>query len=474
MVQDVWKLDATAQAALVRERKISAPELVEAVIRRVEQLNPLVNAVVTPLFESARDRVRSSPSLKGPFAGVPMLFKDASIEVEGTPYYLGTRVLSDFRWRSRHTTELARRFLRAGFVVVGKTNVPVLSAGITTEPTAFGPTRNPWDLARSAGGSSGGSGAAVAAGMTSIAHGADATGSLRYPAACCGLVTLKPSRGRMPHVTPAGQPDPLGVWTEFVLARSVRDLAGVLDAVGGPARGDRFAAVSPELPYRDAIARLPFQLRIGLLTRDVMTGMSIDPECVKAVIDTGALMAGLGHTVEEAHPPALDGLFLHTAVAIATLGTAARHAQVRWLADIAGRELTPEDVDAESVAAAKAGHRITDAMLAEAVATVTAATAPISSWWAAGHDLLVTPTLRQPPWPLGLHGGAADAGVFPGPFSFTGQPAMSLPMHWTPAGLPVGVQFVAAPGRDDLLLSVAAQLEAARPWAQRWPEIALA
>lgn len=469
-----WRLDATAQAALVRTREISAADLVEGAIGRIERLNPQINAVITPLFEAARRQVRSGASLEGPFAGVPLLLKDASIEVEGTPYFLGTRVLRDRHWRSPRTTELARRFLRAGFVVLGKTNTPALSAGITTEPAAFGPTRNPWDLARSAGGSSGGSAAAVAAGMTPVAHGGDATGSLRYPAACCGLVTLKPSRGRMPHVTPAGQPDPLGVWTEFVLARSVRDLAGVLDAVGGPGAGDGSGAPSPSLPYRDAIARPHARLRAGLLTRDVMTGMSIDAACVTAVHETGALLADLGHAVDEAHPPALDGLFSRTASAIATLGAAARHAQVRWLADIAQHEMTADDIDAESIAASDAGQRVTDIELADAVAAVAGATAPIRDWWAGGYDLLVTPTLRQPPWPLGLRGGAADAGVFPGPFSFTGQPAMSVPMHWTPAGLPAGVQIVAAYGREDVLLSVAAQLEAARPWSQRWPAIALA
>ncbi len=280
MAGELWRLDATAQAALVRTGEVSPRELVEHAIGRIEALNSRINAVITPLDEALR---RTESPLAGQFAGVPLLLKDACIEVEGTPYYVGSRVLRDARYRSERTTELARRFESAGFIFMGKTNVPELSAGITTEPSAFGPTRNPWDLGRTAGGSSVGSAAAVAAGMAALAHGGDATGSLRYPAAVCGVATLKPSRGRMPHVTPAEQPDPAGVWTEFVLARSVRDLAGVLDAVGGPGHGDGWGAPAPSRPYMEELRAPERPLRVGLLTRDVSTGMAVDPECVAAV-----------------------------------------------------------------------------------------------------------------------------------------------------------------------------------------------
>jgi amidase len=467
-VHDLWRLDATAQAALVRAGDVTPAELVDAAIARIERLNPHVNAVITPLYDDARRQALHAAALDGPFAGVPLLLKDACIEIEGTPYALGTSVLRDMGYRSQQTTELARRFRRAGFIFIGKTNTPELSAGITTEPPAFGPTRNPWDLARTAGGSSGGSAAAVAAGMTSIAHGGDATGSLRYPAACCGVATLKPSRGRMPHVTPAGQPDVARVWTEFVLARSVRDLAGVLDAVGGPAAGDAFAAPSPARPYVQEIGAPPGRLRVGIMTKDVMAGIPTDPECVAAVERTGALLASLGHEVDDAHPPALDGLLLRTAGAIALLAGSARLAQFRWLEEVAGRPLTSANLEAESMPPSGAAS-VTDAQIAEAAAVLEREFRGVPAWWASGHDLLVTPVLRQPPWPLGQRGGAMDAGVFPAPFSFTGQPAMSLPLHWTPGGLPVGVQLVAAYGREDLLLRVAAQLEAASPWADRWP-----
>lgn len=467
----LWKLDATAQAALVRAREVTALELVDAAIARIEALDPQINAVVTPMFESARQQARDGDHGDGPFAGVPMLLKDASIEVEGTPYYLGTRLLRDIGYRSERTTELARRFQRAGFIFIGKTNVPELSSDITTEPAAFGPTRNPWDLARSPGGSSGGSAAAVAAGMTSIAHGADGTGSLRIPAAACGVVTLKPSRGRVPHTMPAEQPDPMRVWTEMVLARSVRDLAGALDAIAGSEAGDTRSAPRSVRPYVEELAQAGGALRVGLLTRDVMSGMTVDTECVRAVERTGAMLASLGHHVEESHPKALEGLFGRMA-SLGGVVVVVRYAQVRWLERIIGRELNASDLEPQNFVTAEEAARVSGLQFVDGLTTTEREVAPVGDWWAAGHDLLVTPVLRQPPWLLGTRGSAGDSGLFTHAFSFTGQPALSLPLHWTPDGLPVGVQIVAAYGREDLLLRVAAQLEASMPWADRWPATA--
>jgi amidase len=468
MAQDaLWKLDATAQAALVRTREVTAADLVDAAIARIEALNPHINAVITRLFDSARQQARDGNFGGGPFAGVPMLLKDACIQVEGTPYYIGTRLLRDAGYRSTHTTELANRFRRAGFIFLGKTNVPELSSGITTEPRSFGATRNPWDVTRSVGGSSGGSAAAVASGMISIAHGSDGTGSLRYPAACCGVVRLKPSRGRVPTETPSGDVDLLRVWMEFVLARSVRDLAGILDAVGGPADDESFERVRSAPPNREAIGTPTGRLSVGLMPRDVMTGMSTAAECVAAVERTGRSLESLGHDVELSHPPVLDGLLLRIFPHVQTLISRSR-SQLGWLSEMVGQEVTAADLDDPTAAAGQAAP-ISGARLTDAINAIVRETRPAHDWWASGHDILVTPTLRQPPWPLGLKGGAADAGIFPSVFSFTGQPALSLPLHGTPEGLPVGVQIVAAYGRDDLLLRVAAQLEAATPWADRWP-----
>ena len=476
-IADLWQLDASSQADLVHRRDVTSRELVDAAITRIEQLNPQINAVITPLFDSAREHASHFDTMRensAPFAGVPMLVKDACLQIEGTPYYLGTRILRDLDHRSPGTTELARRFHRAGFAVIGKTNVPAMSSGITTEPLAFGPTRNPWDLSRTPSGSSGGSAAAVASGIVSIAHGSDAGGSLRYPASVCGLVTLKPSRGRVPACDTSGTIDATGYWAEFVLARSVRDLAGVLDAVHGPVAGAPFDTAPPSRAYVEEIDHPLSALRVGVLTQDASSGMRIDAECATAVERTGALLASLGHHVDEAHPPVLDGLYARIFGALNVRGAAYRPQSLRWLESIAGRAITADDVEpalfAEWTSAAAA---VTSQQLEEANALIDREIAPAADWWRAGHDLLITPTTLQPAWPLG-NSTAFHSGTFPFVWSLNGQPAMSVPMHWTPSGLPVGVQLIGAPGRDDLLLNIAAQLERAAPWADRWPAIALA
>lgn len=467
---DLWRLDAIAQAELVRSRQVTPHELAEAIIERIERLNPKLNAVITPLYEEAL-RSASEVGASRPFAGVPLLLKDALLQVDGTPYYLGTSVLRDAAYRSTTTTEMAHRFQRAGFVFVAKTNAPELSAGITTEPPAFGPTRNPWDLTRTAGGSSGGSAAAVAAGMTAVAHGSDGTGSLRYPAACCGVATLKPSRGRLPHHTPAQQPDPLGVWVEFVLTRSVRDLAGVLDAVAGPGPGQQYVAPPPARPYAQELGADPGRLRVGVLEHDPTTGMPVDPACVAAVRRAGEALSSLGHDVDGAYPQALDGVLLRLMKPIESIGSVARAAQLQWIERTIGRELQDGDISAEHVRAAAGASSMTALEYSNALATIIDEVRPVGDWWET-HDLLVTPTLRQPPWPLGSNRGAWDSGVFPVVWSFTGDPAMSLPLHSTGDNLPVGVQLVSGYGREDVLFRVAAQLEEAMAWADRWPKIA--
>jgi amidase len=382
--------------------------------------------------------------------------KDACLQIEGTRYCAGTRVLRDLDYRSDHTTELARRFEAAGFVVLGKTNVPCMSSGVLTEPLAFGPTRNPWDFARTPSGSSGGSAAAVASGMTALAHGSDAGGSLRYPSACCGLVTLKPSRGRVPAADIARDPDPSGYWSEFVIARSVRDLAGVLRAVQSQPAAISLAGSG--------------SLRIGLLTQDVASGMAVDAECVAAVEAAGKLLESREHNVESAHPPALEGLIARIFGALNTRTAALRPDSLRWLESIVGRPVTADDVEPALLAEWTKVEQVTPEQLAEADALIERELAPLADWWRR-FDVLVTPTTRQPAWPIGK-GTAFDAGTFPFVWSLSGQPAMSVPLHWTAGGLPVGVQLVGAIGRDELLLDLAAQLEETQPWADRWPAIA--
>jgi amidase len=474
-IADAWRLDATAQAELVRGKEITSRELVGAAIARIDRLNPHLNAIISPMFDAARERAAQIDATRdhnAPFAGVPMLVKDACLQIAGTPYYLGTRLLRDLDYRSTYTTELARRFDRAGFVVLGKTNVPAMSSGVTTEPLAFGATRNPWDLTQSPAGSSGGSAAAVAGGMVSIAHGSDAGGSLRYPASVCGLITLKPSRGRVPSCDATGDLDTSGYWAEFVLARSVRDLAGVLDAVHGPVAGSTFNVTPPARAFIDQLGDRA-ALRIGMMTRDVSSGMNVDEECVTAVERTGALLEAMGHHVEDARPPALDGLYGRIFPALTVRSAAYRGESLRWLESIAGRPITEDDVEPALFAEMTAPSPVTPAHLADAEATIAREIAPIEDWWRERHDLLMSPTTIRPSWPLG-GATAFQSGTFPFVWSLNGQPAISVPMHWTASGMPVGVQIIAAPGRDDLLLNVAAQLERAQPWADRWPAIAVA
>ncbi len=474
-LDDLWCLDACGLAELIRTRQVTSLELVEQAVARIDRINPHVNAVITPMYDAARDhasRIDSTRACDAPFAGVPMLVKDACLHIERTPYYLGTRLLRDVDYRSTRTTELARRFERAGFVVLGKTNLPAMSSGITTEPLAFGATRNPWDITRTPSGSSGGSAAAVASGMVSIAHGSDAGGSLRYPASVCGLATLKPSRGRVPSESPTGDIDATGYWSEFVLGRSVRDLAGVLDAVHGPAQRALFDVTPPSRAYVEEITDACSGLRVGLLTKDVSSGMNVDPECVAAVERTGALLASLGHHVDDTHPPALDDLLARVFPSLNLRIAASRGESLRWLESIARRAITADDVEPALFEEMIRPSEVTPEELANADALITREIAPIEEWFRDGLDLLITPTTRQPAWPLG-GATAFDSGTFPFVWSLNGQPAMSVPMHWAPSGLPVGVQIIAAPGRDDLLLNVAAQLERAQPWADRWPAIAL-
>ncbi len=463
VTDSLWQLDAFGQAALLREGSISPVELVDHLLERIEKLNPDVNAVTIELFDRARIQA-AHIEMEAEFAGVPILVKDSGQQIEGTPHFLGTPALKDAGFRSDCTTEFVSRLERAGFIVLGKSNVPELCSGITTEPHAFGPTRNPWDLTRTSGGSSGGSAAAVAAGMVSIAHGSDETGSLRYPASSCGVLTLKPSRGRVPSVSPAGAPDDLELWTDFILARTVRDLASILDVTANGSSGMEFLK-SLHDPIRP--------LRVGLLMHDPFLPLALDGACIDAVKKTGQALEQLGHNVSEAYPKALDNLFGPIAPALDVISVVSRSAQVKWIEDRLRRPLKQNDLDIQLLSEAEDAKRCTPSDWTEAIDVIRHAVRPIPQWWSDGFDLLVTPTLRQPPWPLGEPSPAAfHSGVFTVPFSVTGQPALSVPVHWTEDGLPVGVQIVGAMGRDDLLLHVAGQLELACPWQEKWPAIA--
>ena len=490
-VPDLAGLDATAQADLIRRGELSALEAVEAAISRIDAVNPQLNAVITPLYDGARaaaaalDRSRPAGGAAGgadgsaPFGGVPFLIKDLMVHTAGDRYCAGMPVLKAIDHRPAHDTELAVRFRRAGLVVLGKTNTPEWGSLPTTEPLAFGATRNPWHLDHSPSGSSGGSAAAVASGMVPMASGGDGGGSIRVPASACGLFGLKPSRGRVPS-----GPDHGEVWggfaSEGVLSRSVRDSAAALDAITGAQQGDANVAPPPSRPYLREVGAPAGRLRIGVLTQAPGQLHDVHPDCVVAVSDAAQLLAELGHDVEVGHPAALDeGAEFRRHFGVIVSAHAA--ADFDHWERVVGRPLTEDDIEPVDWAMVQRAKARPTGRYLESVTWVDQWRRRLCSWWA-DADLLLTPTMANPPVRLGelVHtaedpmAGMAKAGpsiVFTAPFNASGQPAMSVPLWWNDAGLPVGVQLVAAPWREDVLFRVAAQLEAARPWAGRRPPV---
>ena len=478
MSGELATMDATAQAELVRSGEASPVELVDAAIERIEALNDDLNAVIHPLFERAREQAAGEIP-DGPFRGVPMLHKDLGAHFADEPYHEGTKFLRDLGWREQEETWLAARFRAAGLISAGKTNTPEFGILPTTEPEAYGPTRNPWDPEHSSGGSSGGSGAAVAAGMVPIAHANDGGGSIRIPASKCGLVGLKPSRARVTLGPQLGEPAS-GLVCELALTRSVRDAAAILDAVHGPGPGDPYVAPPPGRPYLEEVGAEVEKLRIGLLTHAPGGTFEVHPDCVTAAESAGKLLESLGHSVELSYPGALDD----PDYAERFIG--------RWVVNVAGtlkywsmrigREITPEDVEPTTWALAEGGRQLSGVDLLGILAYQQGSTRAAAAWWESGFDLLLSPTLGEPPVPLGEFKPTAEdptapmqravpTGSFTAAWNVTGQPGISLPLHWNDAGLPIGVQLIAPFGCEDLLLRLAAQLEEAQPWAHRTPPV---
>ena len=478
MTDELSHLDATAQAELVRVGEASPAELVDAAIDRIERVNPELNAVITPLFERAR-AAADGDLPDGPFRGVPFVLKDLSAHSAGDPFHEGMAFLKERGWTEPGDTALAARFRAAGLVTVGKTNTPELGILPTTEPQAYGPTRNPWDTTRSTGGSSGGSAAAVAAGLVPIGHANDGGGSIRIPASECGLVGLKPTRARVSSGPEFG--DVMGGLTcELVVSRTVRDTAAVLDAVHGMEPGDPYGVPDPARPYVAELGADAGSLRIGLMTASPGGSVAVHPDCVSAAEGAARLLESLGHSVEASHPKAMDHPdYTQHFITFWAAGAA-------WSLDYwsrrTGDTVAAEDVEPLTWALAELGRAGSAADWLTAREWLQVNAREVASWWTEGHDLLLTPTIAEPPPPLGsfesppgnpLHGlfRAAEVVPFTPPFNVTGQPAISMPLHWNAEGLPIGVQLVAPFGREDLLLRVAAQLEAAQPWADRRPPV---
>lgn len=470
--------DATAQAAAVRRGEVSPLELVDAAIARVQDLNPRLNAVIHEQFDAARAEAAGHLP-DGPFRGVPFLVKDLTCHRGGDPLHEGMAFLKRRGWVASGDTHLASRFRAAGLVSLGRTNTPELGILPTTEPAAYGPTRNPWDVSRSPGGSSGGSAAAVAAGLVPLAHANDGGGSIRIPASECGLVGLKPSRARVSLAPEAG--DVMGgLVCELAVTRTVRDTATLLDAVHGTVPGDPYEVRPPDRPYADEVRADPGQLRIGIRTRAFGDTATTHAECVAAAEATGRLLEELGHTVVPVDLPEADdpGYVTHF---IATWSAGVRWNLDRW-SRLTGVEIGEDDVEPLTWALGESGRATTGAQLFTAREMLQTISRRLVQRWDTDFDLLLTPTLAEPPPLLGefdspadnpLHGlfRAAEVVPFTPLFNVTGQPAISLPLHHNDDGLPLGIQLVAALGREDLLLRVSAQLEEANPWADRWPPV---
>jgi amidase len=476
LADDTRWMDATDQAALVAKGEVTPSELLEAAIERIERSNPSLNAVVIEWFEHARS-VAADPDLPdGPFRGVPFLLKDLYTSFAGQTLSNGNVALKEARKIDTADTTLVARFKAAGLVIAGRTNTPEMGSLPTTQPLAWGPTRNPWALDRTPGGSSGGAAAAVAAGMVPFANASDGGGSIRIPASCCGVVGLKPSQGRI-TVGPARAESGLGV--ELCVSRTVRDTARLLDAVRGPGVGDSVIAPAPLRPYVEELGAEPGRLRVGLL--DVHPrGEFLHEDCVSAVRSVASMLEGLGHTVEPAWPACLGDTTLPRK--FMGLWATQMAMAARAISQKLGREVTADDIEPVNWAHIQQARRVTAVDYAVAEEAVWAFRRTLQQWWADGWDLLLTPTLPEPPLlltefennpehPTAPMRRAGQFAVFTPPFNMSGQPAISLPLHRNAQGLPIGIQLAAAYGREDILIRVASQLESAHPWSSDHPPI---
>jgi amidase len=474
IAEELYGLDATAQADLVRRGEVSTAELAHAAIEAAQRLNPALNAIIHPRYEAALD---DAAAAAGPFAGVPMVVKDLGCGMAGEPSYMGTRALKNVGYRASVDSMLYRRFRAAGMVAIGRTNTPELGSTITTEPLSYGPSRNPWNTDHSTGGSSGGSAAAVAAGIVAVGHANDGGGSIRIPASECGLVGLKPTRGRV-SLAPEASEGWAGYSIDGVVTRSVRDTAAMLDAIGGYEPGDPYSAPPFARPLADEVGANVETLRIGILDRSPNVGSH--PECEAAVAATAALLESLGHRLEVSSPKAMfDEAMTDRFLKVICANTA--H-DVREIAAIIGREPGPDELEGDNLFYAEAGRGLSAVDYISAVTLNQAWSRDMLRWWhpadgSDGFDLLLTPVIATPPPKIGYLAGVEGAQrvrellQFTAQFNVTGQPAISLPLHWTSDGLPVGVHLVAGHGREDVLVRVAAQLEQAAPWAGRRPTI---
>jgi amidase len=466
-------LDATAQAELVRKKEVKPIELVEAAIERIEKVNPQLNAVVTKMYDHARAAANTELP-DAPFAGVPFLLKDLLAAYEGVPMSSGSKYLKDFK--PNHDNELVARYKRAGLIVTGKTNTPEFGILPTTEPALFGAARNPWDTSRNTGGSSGGSAAMVAARVVPMAHANDGGGSIRIPASCCGVFGLKPTRARNPLGPDFGDMFS-GLVAEHAVTISVRDSAALLDATSGYAAGDPYAAPAPARPFAQEVGTDPGKLRIAVMTKTPL-GTPLHDDCLNATQDVVKLLGDLGHNVEEAAPAINGNMLIKSFMALWSAGLTWT---VNSLSYAVGRMPEEGELEPGTLALYEMGKQVSAPDYLMAVQYLQILGRQIADFMS-GYDLILTPTLGMPPVPIGSFdptpedamAGMRMATAFV-PFTplcnATGQPAMSVPLNWNAEGLPVGTHFIGRFGDEATLFRLAAQLETARPWADRRPPV---
>jgi Asp-tRNA(Asn)/Glu-tRNA(Gln) amidotransferase A subunit family amidase len=465
--------DALALGERVRAGDVSAAELIEAAISRIETYNPLLNAVVTKIYEQALETARKQTPT-GPFAGVPFLLKDLGGALGGVPFSAGSRFFKDACPPT--DSELVRRYKASGLIPLGRTNTPEFGLNASTEPVLFGPCHNPWDLEKSPGGSSGGSAAAVAAGLVPLAHASDGGGSIRIPASCCGLFGMKTTRGRNTLAPYLGE-SLAGCSVEHVVSRSVRDSAAALDVSAGPAPGDPYMAPRPSRPFLDEVSTEPRRLNIAIATA-AFSGVPVHPDCSDAANIAGKLCESLGHNVEIASPSfdadQLDRDYQRLFAVGAT-------ANIRQRAQALNRPIDPDGFERVTLAMMALADEFSAADYVQLINRLHAVCRSIGAFFES-YDLLLTPTLAQPPVSLGhldMMMDDLDAfsdrlwrfAAFTYQFNVTGQPAMSVPLHWNEAALPIGVQFVGRYGDEATLYQLAGQLEQAEPWQHRHPPV---
>jgi len=487
-LDEVALLDGVAQAELVRRGEVTPRELIDAAIERIERLNPRLGAVIHPTFDRARKEAEAGP-VDGPFAGIPFLLKDAGGEQAGEYSMLGMAALKKIGARAKEDSAIATFARDGGLIALGRTNTPELALLPTTEPEAFGPARNPWNLDHSPGGSSGGAAAAVASGLVPVAHGSDGGGSIRGPASKCGLVGLKPTRGRT-SLGPGRGEHWSSLSTHLVLSRTVRDTATALDCLSRAFPGDPYHALSPPAlqgSYADLLSRAPETLRIGYVA-EAPRELENHPDVSRAIDAMASTLESLGHVVEFTNLALLDEIEPTLAYVRIVAANVARSLD-RVGAQI-GSPLGPDDVERLSWALAERGREIPVVQHLADIEFIHRFGRDMARFQTEqGFDLLLTATQPLPPArigeitstpdePLRAFVRAGPYGAFTLPFNLTGQPGISIPAGFTtgedpgfPAGLPIGAQLVAPIGREDLLIQVAGQVEQERNWAAQRPPI---